>query len=69
MLEKIKLHKSTRVVKDTSGDYVLQAIPENMELLMWKINELVDEVISLQLKVAKLEKTKAKKELICGPKY
>ena len=29
MLEKIKLTKSTRVQKDTSGDHVLLAVPEN----------------------------------------
>lgn len=66
---KIQLNKSTRVTKNTDGDYVLQAVPENMDLLMRKINELVDEVESLKLQIMMLERTKAKKQLICGPKY
>jgi hypothetical protein len=68
MLEKIKLNKSTRVTKDTAGDYVLQAVPENMELLMLKINELVGEVTTLQLEVKAL-KNRPKGNLVCGPRY
>ncbi len=69
MLKKIKLNKTTRTHKDTSGDYVLDALPVNMDLLMRKINELVDEVESLKLQVVILEKNKAQKPLVCGPRY
>ena len=66
MLEKIKITKSTRVQKDTSGDHVLQAVPENMELLMIKINELIEEVNDLRKEVERLNKVKAGKPVIMG---
>jgi hypothetical protein len=69
IIEKIKVSQTRRVHKDTSGDYVLSACPENMDLLMQKINELVNEVKTLKVQVTILEKTKAKKPLICGPRY
>jgi hypothetical protein len=66
MLEKIKLTKSTRVTKNSSSDYVLQAVPENMELLMDKINELIEEVNDLRKEVERLNKVKAGKPVIMG---
>ena len=66
MLEKIKLTKSTRVQKDTSGVNVLTGIHQNMELLMIKINELIEEVNDLRKEVERLDKVKAGKPVIMG---
>lgn len=65
-MEKIKITKFTKLHKDTKGDYILDALPVNMELLLNKINELVDQVNLLEDQLTLLDKVKAKKQVVYG---
>ena len=74
-MEKIKFNKNTRIT-EWHETRVLQAEPQNMHLLMTKINELVDEVNNLKNEITELKsyiitlnKTKAKKQIVCGPRF